>query len=145
MIKRRGFTLFEVMFAMAVLVFILGQLILYMGENRQGISMNKESIVAQAAANELTEQLLSIPFKDLPDGTFTNDQIIDKQGIPGATKWPFRVGTGDFDRSFSISTCTKNDMVLYKILAVEIAWPPKIQGKSQKVLKISTIYAKDGM
>ncbi len=142
--KHSGFTLFELIISLALLTFLLGQLVLYMAENRQGIVLNKESIVAHSAANEIIEQLLSVPFEDLADAVYEDGQLADGNPLVSSGSWKFKLANNDgFQRRVEIASVLKNDLVQYKKISVEIAWDSQEKPGQKKNYRMIALYTKE--
>lgn len=138
----RGVTLFEIMIGLILIVFFLGNVFLYMVSNKRGISVNKEFIIATAAADELTEQLLSIPFPDLP-GSFSAELVTDKAGI-GNSSWTFMIaGDSSLSRSVEISVGEKAGRIVYKMILVKVSW--KSENGADRSQTLTSVYSNENV
>ncbi|MBI3038438.1 hypothetical protein HYY75_05220 [bacterium] len=144
--KSQGFTFFELTFALFILILMLGPLIFLSGESRRGMGVNIEDMFAHCAAYELTEQVFSIPFSELPIGVIENDRI--KDGVPIATgsHWLFCISDiGSLSRKIEISEFQKDGLLKYKKINVQIMWKPLEGAGSSRSLTQTTLYANENL
>ena len=101
---KRGLTYIEVLVAIAVLVAMLTSVLVMSRENVQGLQLNRRKLIAHLAAQELSEQLLSLTWEDLEPRVYEDGEIRDGAPISGKRPWGWRVtGVPGVKRRVTIS------------------------------------------
>ncbi len=144
MIKKNGFTFLELLTALTLLALLLTPVLYLLQSSTRGIAMNRDEISAHSAAYELLEQLLSIPYEDLPVGTFDPALISELQTTGSGTAWPFHISnSGPFSRSLEISEFSSDNRARYKKITVTLSLPASIASGTGRTFSRTVLYAKE--
>ena len=88
---KKGLTYIEILVAIAVLVAMLTTVLMMSQENVQGLQLNRRKLIAHLAAQELSEQLLSLTWDDLEPRVFEDGELRDGNPISEKRPWRWRV------------------------------------------------------
>ncbi|MBF0499154.1 MAG: prepilin-type N-terminal cleavage/methylation domain-containing protein [Candidatus Riflebacteria bacterium] len=141
--RRNGFTLVEILAAFFLLLLFLTPVLFLLQSSTRGITLTTDDIAAHCAANELVEQLLSIPYDEVPTGVFTDARIIDQQLIGSDSSWPFRISVAEkISRQIEICEISKDDRPRCKKIKVSLSMPALPGGSGFRNYSMIVLYAK---
>ncbi|MBF0543540.1 MAG: type II secretion system protein [Candidatus Riflebacteria bacterium] len=131
--KNSGFSIIELLVAVAILGFSLLPIAFSFSAGTRGIQMGVDEFQAHSAALELLEQTISIPFSMLPCANFNNTQI--QEGMPLSPSFPFKFRISPvpgIERELKIEDIVQNNLLRMKKVSVTISWqvPDRLTKKS---------------
>jgi len=141
---RRGFTLLEILAAFFLLLLFLAPVLYLLQSSTRGMALNQDEVTGHVAAFELIEQVLSLPYDDVPVGVFGDARIGDGLPMASGTSWVFRIAaTGRFLRQLEISETVTGGRARYKKIAVTVTFPPPPGAVNPRTLVRTVLYAKE--
>ncbi|MBF0545586.1 MAG: hypothetical protein HQM08_14180 [Candidatus Riflebacteria bacterium] len=135
--SRLGFSYFELMAGLFILLVIMLPVLFFAQQIKQGVEVNREELAAHCAAFELLEQLRSIPFSDLASGTYTGSAVSDGVAI-ASSPWVFKISdSGIYKRKVKIEDQIRGNLLVFKKIDIEIAW--EIEGNASRAITLSSL------
>ncbi len=139
-----GFTLVEISIAVLLLAMVMVPLLAIFGSGNQTLQVTTGAMVAHAAALELIEQLMLIPFADLPDGTLSDDRVRNLLPIGDGSPWRFHLSdVPSVRRQVVISTLSRNGQARFKKVVVRVEWQMANDRAGARKIELSTLVAAD--
>lgn len=140
---KRGISLVEILISMGILSMILVPVFLTFSSGNRNVMVSESEFRAHAAALEIIEQLISLPFRQIPAGTFSSDEIraIDPDK---ALPLPFNITDNpDFKPEVIITEIKKNDKVRFKKIQVNMTFPLAKTEKRERKFTLKTLVANE--
>ena len=143
MTRKRGLTILEILAAIFILALFLAPVMFFLQTSSRGIAINRDDVIMHCASCELVEQLLSIPYEELPVGVFDDPQIADQQMI-GSGSLAFRIGnTEKISRQLDISEVTTENRPRLKKIKVTLTLPALSGGLAPRNFSRTVLYVKE--
>lgn len=140
---RQGFTILEMLAALFILVLFLAPVLFFLQTSTRGIAINREDVLLHCASCELIEQLLSIPYEELPTGVFDDPHLTNQQLI-GSSSWPFRIsGPVRISRRLDISEVTAENRPRFKKIKVSLSLPLLSGSSAPRNFSRTVLYVKE--
>lgn len=142
--RKRGFTLLEVLAAIFIFALLLGSVLYLLQSGTRTMSMNRDDFIAHCAVYELAEQLLSIPWNDVPTGIFTDSDLLDGQPLATASTWLLRLSpTEKAARRLEIVMINAPRGPAFKKIAVTLTYPALPGSQTLRQFTRTILYAKE--
>jgi len=145
--SKTGISLIELVLAAGILAALMIPVTLSFSLSSSGIQMTSEELIAHAAAMELLEQTMAIPFKLLPTGTFSHEKIQDQNVMdPAQSPVKFRISPVkdiEIRRKLEISPVIQNGKTRFKKIEVEISWNPKERKNDNRKILFRSLLANE--
>lgn len=139
--RDRGFTLVEVVVAMAIFSIVVAITLGLLVRITQGSRQNDLRVAAASLANRQVEAIRGTALQDIPDGQVTSTAVV------GTTTFTIKQNAALVASGSSASLCaSSSDQLAYKLVTVTITWPGmgQVQPVRADTLKAVGTNALDG-
>lgn len=143
MTEKRGFTMMELLAALFLLALFLGSVLYLLQAGTRTMYMNRDDFAAHCACYELIEQVLSLPWKDVPEGVFADADLIDGQPLASGSWLLHLSSAGKAARRLEISTVDTARSPAYKKITVTLTYPAVPGSQALRQFSRTVLYAKE--
>jgi type II secretory pathway pseudopilin PulG len=118
-LNHRGISLVEILISMGILGIILLPVFMTFSSGNRNMMVTETEFRAHTMGLELMEQLISLPFKHIPIGKYSSEQI-KEQNNTKELAIPFNFyDNPDFKPEIEITRIKKNDRIRFKKIALQ--------------------------
>lgn len=139
--NKNGLSLIELMMAMGLLTAIMLPVFFTFSTGTRNIQVTESEFRAHSAALELMEQIISLPFQQIPIGDFTADQT--ESGMPFGELSFKRSNNEGIEAKVSIEELKRHGKVRFKKVAVTVSFLPSRHSENSKNFTIKTLVANE--
>lgn len=140
---QRGISLVEILISMSILSLILIPVFFTFSSGNRNVMISENEFRAHTTALEIIEQLISLPFKHIPVGTFFTTDIYNDDPKRQLVI-PFNVSVNpDFKPEVIITNVVKNNRVKFKKIVVNMVFPTSKTEKRERKLSLKTLVANE--
>ncbi len=141
---RQAFSLVEIGITVAILGLVLLPMLSLLGASSQTIAVTTEEILAQAAGFELLEQLLVVPYAELPEGRWVHEALVDGRPLGTASVHLLHLSPcAGMRRSLEIAPLSAGGRSRFKKVAVTLEWVPPTGARTTRRLELAAMVAND--
>lgn len=133
----------ELLAALFLLTLFLGSVLYLLQAGTRTMSMNRDDFTAHCACYELIEQVLSLPWKDVPTGVFTDADLLDGQPLASGS-WLLHLSpTEKAARRMEVTAVDDVRGPAYKKITVTLTYPALPGSQSLRQFSRTVLYAKE--
>ncbi len=141
---KRGVSLIELILALGILAMIMLPVFLTFSTGNRNVQVTEAEFRAHSSAMEIMEQILSLPFKQIPVGKIDSDKIKTGNPLKEGSGITFLVSDSPEQvPEIDISTIEKDGLVRFKKVSVKISFPESKASKKLRTVKIQTLVANE--
>lgn len=138
-----GLSLLEIVVAMGIFGMILLPVFMTFSSGNKSMMVTDTEFRAHTAALEIMEQLISLPFKFIPAGKISSEQIKGKDPKTSVLI-PFNISENpEFKPEIEIKEIKKNNRVRFKKISVTIRFPAAKTDKRERKFELKTLVANE--
>lgn len=142
MIKRRlGLSLLEIVIAMGIMAAIIIPVFTIFSASSSSMDVTDSDFKAHNCAIEVMEQVISLPFKYLKEGIYSESKVKDKLNF-GNSRIPFIISS-DLATKVTIEDVKEDNRIAFKKVDVEVTYLASKSATNNKTFKISTLVANE--
>jgi len=141
--RQRGISLVEILISMGILGLILVPVFFTFSSGNRNVMISENEFRAHTAALEIIEQLISLPFRHIPIGTFSSADICGEDPERQMVI-PFKVSSNpDFKPEVIVTEIVKNNRVKFKKIVVNMNYPASKTEKRERKFSLKTLVANE--
>ncbi|GAB4267152.1 MAG: hypothetical protein Kow0029_01440 [Candidatus Rifleibacteriota bacterium] len=138
-----GISLLEMLVSMGILGLILLPVFFTFSSGNKNMLLTENEFRAHTAALEIMEQTISLPFKLIPVGRFSSEELAGKAANPALTI-PYKLsGSADFRPTLEITEIKKNGRVRFKKISLSMHFQASKTDKREKQFTLKTLVANE--